>query len=165
MTKNEFIQYLVFLSKLFNTEMPTDKEIQATWYKSFEFTHENIAKEMAQRYFKEETGRFKFAKLLEYKSAAMAGKTFKEPSGDCRMCKNTGYVVIEQKHGSRVYEMCNRCTCRHGEALPKYIKQISQFDLADRYVDWRGVFRLEEQKDPVPNIKSARDLSNWAKSF
>ena len=31
---------------------------------------------MAEAYVKEETGRFKFAKLLDYKSLAMANKTY-----------------------------------------------------------------------------------------
>lgn len=150
MTKNEFMEYLAFLSKLFSFEAPTDKEILATWYKPLENTNLAIAKDMAQMYFKEEQGRFKLSKLLEYKTAAMAGKVYREPkSKGCKLCKDTGYVGIERQFGTRIYEMQARCTCIEGDRLPKYIKQVDVMEMETRYRDWRGVFRLERVEDPV----------------
>ncbi len=67
MTKNEFVEYIGFLDKLFNLNNAKDKEIMSAWYKSFENTYLTIAKEMAQMYLQEEQGRFRLAKLLEYK--------------------------------------------------------------------------------------------------
>ena len=111
MTKNEFVEYATYLGKLFNFEAPTDKDILAAWYKNFERVHIDIAREMAQLYLKQETGKFKIAKLLEYKESAMRGKVYKENFENCKLCKNTGFVILEKEDKGRIYEFCNRCIC------------------------------------------------------
>ncbi len=145
MSKNEFMDYLGYLSKLFGFDAPTDKEILATWYSNFKNTHINIAKDMAQKYFKEETGRFKLAKLLDYKSASMAGKTDYIKVDKCPICFNTGFVQVEKKIKGRVYVMCMRCTCSNGQRLQEGIKEVDKLTLDDRFLDANGVFRIKKE--------------------
>lgn len=142
MTKNEFMDYVKYLSELFDFKAPTNKEVLATWYSGFKNTHINIAKDMAQRYFKEETGRFKIAKLLEYKSAAMAGKTDYRVVDKCPICFNTGLVQVEKKIEGRLYEMCMRCTCANGQLLSENIRMVDKLLLDERQLDDNGVFRI-----------------------
>ena len=145
MSKNEFMNYLEYLSKLFEFNAPTDKEILATWYNNFKNTNMLIAKDMAQRYFKEETGRFKLSKLLNYKSAAMAGKTEYAAKEKCPICFNTGFVQVEKKIKGRVYIMCMRCTCDNGQRLQSNIHEISKEIIDDRFLDDNGVFRIRKE--------------------
>ncbi len=145
MDKREFMDYLGYLSKLFGFDAPTDKEILATWYSNFKNTNIIIAKDMAQRYFKEETGRFKIAKLLEYKSAAMAGKTDYKIVDKCPLCFNTGFVQVEKKIKGRIYVMCMRCTCSNGQMLQEEINTVDKLLLDDRELDSNGVFRIRKE--------------------
>lgn len=144
MTKKEFIKYVDYLGKLFNFEPTTDKEVLVAWYKPFEKVHINIAREMAQLYFKQETGRFKLAKLLEYKDTALRGKVYKESTENCKLCKNTGFVILEKRDNGRIYEFCNRCICKIGQSLNKNIKTVEEADLMERYKDYNDIYRLEK---------------------
>ena len=144
MTKNEFIEYSVYLGKLFGFDAPTDADVLVAWYKPFEKVHIDIAREMAQLYLKHETGRFKLAKLLEYKEQAMRGKTYKENQGNCKLCRNTGFVILERRDNGRIYEFCNRCICKIGQCLNKNIKTVEEADLLERYKDYNDIYRLEK---------------------
>jgi hypothetical protein len=128
MTKNEFFDYVKYLDKLFNTNNSDDKEVLATWYKSFENTHLVTAKEMAQMYLEDEQGRFKLAKLLQYKSKALAGKTYfgaDEKKDVCKFCGNTGYIQIEIPYRKTYTTTCKRCFCKIGQGLNQNIKQAT----------------------------------------
>lgn len=157
MTKNEFIEYAAYLGKLFNFEAPTDKDILAAWYKNFERVHIDIAREMAQLYLKQETGKFKIAKLLEYKESAMRGKVYKENFENCKLCKNTGFVILEKEDKGRIYEFSNRCICVIGQSLNKNIKTLEEADLLERYRDCNDIYRLKK-----PNIKEV-DVQEFKK--
>ena len=79
MSKNEFMEYIRFLKELFpRANIPTSKEGLNVWYKAFENTHINVAKEMTQMYLQEEQNGFNYARLLAYKSRAMANKNSTE---------------------------------------------------------------------------------------
>jgi hypothetical protein len=131
MTKNEFLDYVRHLDKLFNTNNADDKDILATWYKSFENTHLNTAKEMAQMYLQEEQGRFKLAKLLQYKSKALAGKTYFEGAKDqkCILCNDTGFIQVEIPYRTNYTTICRRCICKAGQALNKSIRQVTSDEI------------------------------------
>lgn len=144
MTKNEFIEYVSYLGKLFSFEAPGDKDILAAWYKPFERVHIDIAREMAQLYLKQETGRFKLAKLLEYKDVALRGKVYVESTENCKLCKNTGFVILEKRDNGRIYEFCNRCICKIGQSLNSQIKTVEEADLMERYKDYNDIYRLEK---------------------
>jgi|GEM_PF-2877332 len=144
MTKNEFIEYVSYLGKLFSFEAPGDKDILAAWYKPFERVHIDIAREMAQLYLKQETGRFKLAKLLEYKDVALRGKVYVESTENCKLCKNTGFVILEKRDNGRIYEFCNRCICKTGQSLNKNIRTVEEADLMERYKDYNDIYRLEK---------------------
>lgn len=144
MTKQEFVEYAGYLGKLFGFEAPTDKDVLAAWYKSFERVHINIAKEMAQLYLKQETGRFKLAKLLEYKDVALRGKVHQESTENCKLCKNSGFVMLEKRDNGRIYEFCNRCICKIGQSLNSNIKTVEEADLLERYRDYNDIYRLEK---------------------
>ena len=124
MTKNEFMDYITFLKKLFpRANMPTDKDALAVWYKAFSNTHINIAKDMAQMYFKEEQGSFNYARLLQYKSRAMAGKAYIEKpvtKTNCKVCKGEGVVIVERLFDDRPYQYAYKCVCRSGELYPSF---------------------------------------------
>ena len=143
MTKNEFVEYAAYLGKLFNFEAPADKEVLAAWYRNFERVHIDIAREMAQLYLKQETGRFKIAKLLEYKEMAMRGKTYKENYDNCKLCKNAGYLELEIRDKGRLYEFAYRCICKKGKELYSGFPLVREADLLERYRDYNDVYRLE----------------------
>ena len=128
MTKNEFITYLDYLNKLFKVEKP-DKTVMEAWYKPFEKVNLHIAKKMADMYFQQETGKFKLSKLIEYKSKAMAGCTYKVQEGICPLCKNTGYIQIEVPYKTSYTTKCKRCICAIGNSLPKNIRQATEEEL------------------------------------
>lgn len=146
MTKNEFIEYVSYLGKLFSFEPTADKEVLAAWYKPFERVHIDIAREMAQLYLKQETGRFKLAKLLEFKDVALRGKVYKESTENCKLCKNTGFVMLEKRDNGRIYEFCNRCICKIGQSLNSNIKTVTEADLTERYKDYNDIYRLEKPR-------------------
>lgn len=167
MNKKEFMEYLAFLSKLFSFEAPTDIEVLATWYKPLEQTNILIAKEMAQMYFKEEQGRFKLSKLLEYKSRAMAGKTYNEPKpkGSCEICEGTGIVQLEERHLGKIYLMALRCCCKLGyDSLPRYTRQVELMDLNGLHKVC-GMYKIAPPgiKEAPENIKEA--INKCVKSF
>ena len=146
MTKNEFIEYSVYLGKLFGFDAPTDKDVLAAWYNSFEKVHIDIAREMAQLYLKHETGRFKLAKLLEYKEQAMRGKSYSEKiEGYCKLCGNSGFVMLEKRDNSKIYVMANRCICKVGQALNKGIKTVEEKELMERWRDYNDIFRIDKK--------------------
>lgn len=150
MTKNEFIEYAGYLGKLFGFDAPTDKDVLGAWYKPFEKVHIDIAREMAQLYLKQETGRFKLAKLLEYKEQAMRGKTYSEKiEGYCKICRNVGYVMLEKRDNGKIYVMANRCICKLGQDLNKSIKTVEEKELMERYKDYNDIYRLEK-----PSLKA-----------
>lgn len=164
MTKNEFVEYIGFLDKLFNLNNAKDKEIMSAWYKSFENTYLTIAKEMARMYLQEEQGRFRLAKLLEYKSKAMAQKIYCE--GDkgkesCPLCNDTGFIQIEVPYLSSYTTKCARCLCSTGRSLPEYIRLVTtkeleegnlrngvlrRYDLHPEYADIRDDFKEKAMK-------------------
>lgn len=148
MNKYEFKDYVSYLERLFNTKINQDKDVLATYYKSFENINIITAKEMAEKYLTNETGYFKWAKLLEYKSMCLKGKTWYEEAdkSKCMLCNGTGYVFVEEYRGTRVYEMGKRCTCKAGEELPKYIRQFDTEILNTHFQDHKGVFRIEKPK-------------------
>lgn len=70
MSKINFIDYLVYLKKLFpKASIPkfTDKEIINVWYEGFQDISFEDAKKIANNYFKEEKLNFNYARLLEKK--------------------------------------------------------------------------------------------------
>lgn len=151
MEKKEFIDYMKYINKVFSTNIDiSDKELMATYYKPFEKIHINIAKEMAEKYMQAETGRFKLAKLLEYKSACLKGKTWSDDinTNDCKLCAGTGFVIVEEAFNGRVYERWKKCNCKQGDLLPGYIRKFDESIIHTHYRDYKGVFRLE-QKDEI----------------
>lgn len=132
MSKEEFMEYTKYLNKTLNIEIPKDKEVLAAWYEPFKNTHLIIAKNMAQLYLQRESGIFKLAKLLEYKSAAMKGKNhYEQPGHKCDICDGTGFVEFEvqpENYPMPIF-MCRRCICPVGNSLPKYVRQTSEAEL------------------------------------
>ena len=83
MEKKEFVDYIKYINKVFDTNIDvSDKELMSTYYKPFEKIHMSVAKDMAQKYMQAETGKFKLAKLLEFKSACLKGKTWIDNSNN-----------------------------------------------------------------------------------
>ena len=111
---------------------------------NFEKVHMEVAKEMAQLYLKQETGRFKLAKLLEYKELALKGRVYKENYENCKICENTGFVILEKRVEERIYEFCCKCICRKGQELNKNIKTVEESELLERYRDYNGVYKLDK---------------------
>lgn len=145
MTQGEFIDYLKFIEKTIDAKVPTDKESLDAWYKTFENTNVIIAKKMATMYLQKETGYFKLSKLLEYKSAAMAGATYRDtPVTSCPACKGTGYIIVRPKHreDEYPYEKCRRCCCSAGSKLPNYIVQVTPEELRVMHREWNEVWLL-----------------------
>lgn len=133
MDKKEFMEYTKYLNKTLNVEIPTDKEVLSAWYEPFRNIHLLIAKRMAQLYLQNETGYFKLAKLLEYKSVAMQGRTYNEDntSKKCHFCGGTGFIQIEREIDmyKQPIEFCARCICVIGNSLPGYIRQVTPNEL------------------------------------
>lgn len=146
MDKNEFMRYTEYLEKTLKIDIPTDKEVLAAWYEPFKNTHMIIAKKMAHLYLQKETGNFKLAKLLDYKSAAMEGRTYNDTqiNKGCPLCGSTGYVQIlkEEPKYKEPVEFCSRCICSVGNSLPKYIRQATREELQGMSRQWNGVFIL-----------------------
>lgn len=143
MNKDEFMEYLVFLKKLFHrASIPNDKEIIAIWYKGFKNTRIEIAKEMAMLYLQEEQGSFNYSKLLQYKSKAMAGKYIEENRQiyGCKICKGSGFVIVERPKKKHVYQYIYRCRCRNGQYYTGY-PEITEELLKDKFLI-NGVFKL-----------------------
>ena len=150
MEKKEFVDYIKYINKVFDTNIDvSDKELMSTYYKPFEKIHMNVAKDMAQKYMQTETGKFKLAKLLEFKSACLKGKTWIDNSNNknCKLCAGTGFVIVEEDHNGKIYEMWKKCNCKQGDLLPNYINKIDESVVYTHYVDFKGVFRLEKQKE------------------
>ena len=156
MTKNEFMDFKNYVVELFGMKDITNKEILATWYKSFEKVSMVLAKEMAQRYFQEEKGRFNFSRLLEYKSICMRGKTWYEEAEkvDCILCNGTGYVQVEERRENHIYQVMYRCTCEKGDTIPHYIKQVDS-DVLENHYEYCGVYKLAKPKDVPQDIPGA----------
>ena len=134
MTKNEFIDYLSYLKGLFpRVSVPTNKEIIAVWYKPFINTHLIIAKSMAEMYFQDEQNSFNYAKLLQYKSKAMADKTYydKPKEQECPWCGNTGYIQF-RGYNPKIkadIDTYKRCICNVGNSIRADITQVTQEEL------------------------------------
>ena len=126
MNKNEFMEYLKYLRQLFPTStiIPTnDKEVIATWYEGFKNTHLHIAKLMAQMYLQEEQKNFNYARLLSFKSKAMAGRTYKDNNiakVKCDICDSLGVVQIDTIKSNKVYQTFYRCICNNGNQYSRY---------------------------------------------
>lgn len=151
MNKKEFLSYVDYIEKVFNTKINRDTDVLATYYKSFENINPIIAKEMAEKYLVTETGYFKWAKLLEYKTVCLKGKEWHEEAinSKCILCNNTGYVFVEEKRNGRIYEFAQRCTCSIGNSMWSKVKQIDKNILNTHYQDYKGVFRLEKKEVPI----------------
>ena len=145
MNKNEFMDYLKFVKDLFpRANVPVNKEIIGVWYKPFVNTHLQVAKEMAQMYFQDEENSFNFARLLQYKSKAMAGKTYFEESvkvnRSCPYCDGLGFVEIEERVKNRFYQHIYKCVCKGGERYPAYPKlNLEMLKDKEKYVS--GVYK------------------------
>ena len=72
MNKKEFLEFLVYLRKLFpKADIPSDDiEIAEAWYEGFRKIGIVEAKRMANLYFQDEKGNFNYARLMQYKSNA-----------------------------------------------------------------------------------------------
>lgn len=127
MTKNEFMEYLKFLKQIFpRASYPySDKAIE-TWYKPFANTHIKIAETMAQMYFKDEQNAFNYARLLQYKTKAMAGKVYYDNTAksdkSCPYCDGNGFVQIEERIKNRFYQHTYQCVCSNGMKYPSFPK-------------------------------------------
>lgn len=148
MTKGEFMEYLKYLKQIFpRASYPySDKAIE-TWYKPFANTHIKVAENMAQMYFQEEQNSFNFARLLQYKSRAMAGKTEYENSvtenKNCEYCGGNGFVQIEEKVSGRIYQHTYRCLCSSGDKYPNFPKMDRSYLIGkEKYIT--GLFRIKE---------------------
>lgn len=137
MNKHEFMVYLKYLESTLNVKVPTEKNAIQAWYEPFEHIHFEIATKMAKMYLRKETGNFKISKLLEYKSAAIAGATYPELEDvtrqKCDVCCDTGFVWIrpkDKKNGIE-YDIFRKCTCSKGAVLPKYVRLITNEDLSN----------------------------------
>ena len=144
MTKNEFVEYLDFLERVFpKAPIPIDREIRAVWYKGFENTRIEIAKEMAIMYLQEEQGRFNYSKLLQYKSKAMAGNTQIEenrPIYDCKLCSGSGFVIVENFKKEHIYQYAYRCRCKNAQYYLNYPEITEEVIKGKRLID--GVFKI-----------------------
>ena len=123
------MDYMEYLKKLFDIKVP-EKDALPAWYKPFENTHMIIAKKMADMYLQDEQGKFKLAKLLEYKTRAMAGKTYAEDQEKkCKLCGNTGYIQVEVPYRNSYTIICKRCVCPIGSNIPEYVRRITADEL------------------------------------
>lgn len=134
MIKTEFMKYLDFIKELFpRANVPTNKEIIAVWYKPFVNVNFNIAKDMAVMYLQEEQNSFNFARLLQYKTRAMADKTYygEENTEVCKFCGNTGYVQFRGYNNKAKckIDVYKRCICSVGDSLIGNIAQVTQEEL------------------------------------
>ena len=144
MTKNDFLEYLNFLKRVFpRAPIPKDKDIIGVWYKGFENTRIEIAKEMAMMYLQEEQGGFNYSKLLQYKSKAMAGKGQVEenrPIYDCKLCSGSGFVIVENFKKEHIYQYAYRCRCRNAQYYMNYPEITEEVIKGKRLTD--GVFKI-----------------------
>lgn len=151
MTKIEFIDYLTYLKGLFpkaNIPKIADKEIVGTWYKGFINTNLIIAKSMAEMYFQDEQNSFNYARLMQYKSKAMADKTYYDkPKGPvCKLCGNTGYIQF-RGYDPKIKadkDFYKRCICDIGNSIRSDIAQVTQEELMN--ITPNKVILLEEIK-------------------
>lgn len=140
-----------YLKKLFDIKIP-EKETLPAWYKPFENTHIIIAKKMADMYLQDEQGKFKLAKLLEYKSRAMAGKTyFENKEKECEYCGNTGYIQVEIPCRNAYTIVCKRCVCPVGTRIPEYVRRVTSEELKDLDPNGRIIRRWDLHKDVGDN--------------
>lgn len=147
MSKNEFMEYIRFLKELFpRANIPTSKEGLNVWYKAFENTHINVAKEMTQMYLQEEQNGFNYARLLAYKSRAMANKNSTFESDDkreqCMMCNSTGAVQVEVNKNGHIYLRFYKCKCENGSKFPDTFKLITDDLLKDKIFEC-GAFKIK----------------------
>lgn len=136
MTKIEFIDYLTYLKGLFpKASIPksTDKEIIGIWYKGFINTNLIVAKSMAEMYFQDEQNSFNYARLMQYKSKAMADKTYydKPKGSECKLCGNTGYIQFRgyDPNIKADNDLYKRCICDIGNSIRADIAQATQEEL------------------------------------
>lgn len=145
--KSEFLEYLEYLKSLFEIKIPEDTEAINAWYKPFENTNLIIAKSMADMYLQNEQGRFKLAKLLEYKSRAMAGKTyFEDKERECEYCGNTGYIQVEIPYRDTYTITCKRCICPIGSSIPEYVRRVTADELRNLDPNGRIIRRWDLHK-------------------
>ena len=114
MTKEEFIKYINYLKLIFNQDIPNDRVFVETWYKPFSKINKKIAQDMAEAYVKEETGKFKFSKLLSYKDMILKKQEYIEPKVfcNCKICGGLGLVFVEKyyydKSRQHIYNQATR---------------------------------------------------------
>lgn len=147
MSKQEFIKYLAFVKELFpKANISSNPEIIATWYKGFENVSLDIAKNMGQMYFQDEQNTFNYARLLQYKSKAMASKTsYDIPQAKvCEVCGGTGWVQIRLYNSKVKSEInkCKRCICEVGNNINSNLPQIEEDEL--RFLGPDKIIRIGE---------------------
>ncbi len=136
-----------YLKKLFDIKIP-EKDALPAWYKPFENTHMIIAKKMADMYLQDEQGKFKLAKLLEYKTRAMAGKTYFEDKGrECKFCGNTGYIQVEVPYRNSYTITCKRCICPIGSSIPEYVRRVTADELKNLDSNGKIIRRWDLHKE------------------
>ena len=176
MTKEEFIKYINYLKLIFNQDIPNDRVFVETWYKPFSKINKKIAQDMAEAYVKEETGKFKFSKLLSYKDMILKKQEYIEPKVfcNCKICGGLGLVFVEKYYydksrhllTNRIYETTYRCKCSAGDQQASYIKMITEEIMNDHFKDYDGVFRLTpREKDNInyADIESIKKTVNKRK--
>lgn len=151
MNKNEFMEYVSFLKELFpRVNIPKSKDGLTAWYKAFENTHINVAKEMAQIYLQEEQNGFNYARLLAYKSRVIANRGSLSESQDkkyeCMICNSTGVVQVEVDVKGHTYLRFYRCNCENGTNISDKFKLVTEELLEDKIFEC-GVFKIKNMKN------------------
>lgn len=147
MSKQDFMKYLSFLKEVFpKANIPSNQEIIATWYKGFQSVSLDIAKNMGEMYFQDEQNAFNYARLLQYKSKAMAGETsYDKPQVKvCEVCGGTGWVQIrfyDSKVKSEI-DKYKRCNCEIGNNIRSDLSQITEDEL--RFLGADKIIRIED---------------------
>lgn len=144
MDKYQFMEYLKFIKELFpRANIPTGKEAIGAWYKGFANTNIEIAKDMARMYLQEEQHSFNYAKLLQYKSKAMAGKSIFDVNRtkyECKLCNGEGVVIVENLIEKHIYKYAYRCTCKNSQYQMSY-PELTQELIKDKVLV-NGTFKV-----------------------
>lgn len=153
MNKDEFIDYCEYLKKVFKVREVTPEEI-GTWLPTFRSINKQMAFDMARAYAKEETGYFKFSKLLKYKS--MFEKKEKplslQQKEKCYFCGDTGWIQFMRNGVSGDYISTLRCRCTAGQRNATVARQADKFImdsaeyLGDHYFKSEVLDREDEAK-------------------
>lgn len=126
MTQEQFKDYYHHLMELFGLKGLNGSALQS-WYKPFQTVPLEVAYEMADIFMANAKGKPTPAGLLEYKNMAFRnlGGAKTETFDNCKICNNTGFILMTSVSNGISYEAAYRCLCKKGDSMSHSVPQIS----------------------------------------